>query len=110
MAAGASRGTLERSESLDVMSVGEEVEQVERSEAPTRRGQPCRVARKRYRIAGEEANDVAGLLGNGVDHIASRSRARRIEKDEIRCWDSILLDRRVDELHIRGHVPFRIFE
>src|SRR5216684_4668918 len=49
-------GTLERSERFHVMGVGEKVEEVERSESPTRRDQPARVTRKRYRIAGQEAN------------------------------------------------------
>src|SRR5687767_6056024 len=41
-AAGTSSCTLERGERLDVMCVGEKVEEVQREETPARRGQPAR--------------------------------------------------------------------
>src|SRR5436305_8787751 len=112
MAAGASRGTLERSESLDVMSVGEEVEEVERGQAPAGRGQPARVAGESYRIAGQEANHRARLLRHGVDNVVARAGARRIEEDEIgrRHPVRVLLDRRVYELDVRRDVAPRVFD
>src|SRR6185369_9174755 len=82
-AAGMSSGTLEGRERLDVMRVREEVEEVERGEAPTRREKPARVAGERYRIACEEANPACRLCGNGVDDVALRAGARRIEEDEV---------------------------
>src|SRR5437899_1888989 len=50
-AAGTSLGTLERRERFYVMRVGEEIDEVERGQAPTGRDQPARVTRKGYRIA-----------------------------------------------------------
>src|SRR5438128_6447457 len=110
MAAGASRGTLERSESLDVVRIREEVEKVERGETPAERGQPGRVARKSYRIAGQEANDVAGLRRDGVDDIAPRAGARRIEKDKVRLRNRVVFHRRVNEMNVLRRVAFRVFE
>src|SRR5207248_651533 len=82
-AAGASDGTLERSERFYVMRVGEEIDEVERGEAPAGRDQPIRVARKGYRIAGEITNHLARANGNRVDDRLPRSGARRIEEDEV---------------------------
>src|SRR5437763_12045133 len=79
-AAGTSSGTLEGRERFHVMRVREEVEEVERGEAPTRREKPFRVAGERYRIACEEANSTHRALRNRIDHVALRAGAGRIEE------------------------------
>src|SRR5712675_2520516 len=84
-AAGTSLRTLERSERFHVMRVGEEVQEVERSESPTRRDQPARVAGERYRITRQEANHLVRARGDGVDDVAPRPAPRRIEKNKIRA-------------------------
>src|ERR1043166_7376544 len=91
------------------MSIGEEVEEVERAEAPTRRGQPARVAGEGYGIAGEEANAFVRLARDRVDHIFPGAGTRRVEKDEVGPWHVVdpLLDRRVHQLHVRGRVHLR---
>src|SRR5205085_559884 len=103
----ASCGTLERRERLDVVRVGEEVEEVERGEPPAGGDQPIRVARKGYRIAGEITN-AFGVARHGVDDFAARPGAGRIEKDEVglRHAGDPLLDRGVNGL--RGRVDFQI--
>src|ERR1700740_473540 len=101
-AGGASGRTLERRERFDVVSVGEEVEEVQRAEAPARRGQPARVAGEGYGIAGEEANLFVRLSRNRFDDIALCSRSGRIEKDEIGARHVLdpPLDGRVDQLDV----------
>src|SRR5205823_11699725 len=95
-AAGASLvRTLEGSESLHVMRVGKQIEEVERGEAPTRRGQPVRVAGEDYRIAGEITNHLARLFGDRADDFLARTGARRIEEDEVGFRNCVAFDRRV---------------
>src|SRR5207302_4189877 len=82
-AAGTSLGTLERRERFYVMRVGEEIDEVERGQAPPGRDQPARVSRKGYRIAREITNDRARPAPDRLDDAPSRAGARRIEKNEI---------------------------
>src|SRR5450432_1707763 len=81
---GDSSCTLEGSEGLDVVRVGEEVEEVERGDAPTRRGQPARVACECYRIAREITNHLRSFLANRAQDLRTGARPRRIEEDELR--------------------------
>src|SRR5258707_834778 len=91
------------------MGIGEEVEEVERAEAPTRRGQPARVAGEGYGIAGEEANLFVRLVRDGVDHVAPGTGAWRMEEEEVgaRLVIDPMFDRRLDQLHVRGGVALR---
>src|SRR3954451_13060415 len=109
-AAGTSSGTLERRERFDVMRVREEVEEVERGEAPTRREKPARVAGERYRIACKEANPSIRLCGNGLDDVPLGSGAWRIEEDELggRAPLDPRLDRRVNQPHVFRYVALRV--
>src|SRR5687768_1883427 len=63
-AAGVSLRTLERGERFDVMGIREEVEEVQRGEAPARRDQPARVPGKGYGIAGQVGNHFFRPLGD----------------------------------------------
>src|ERR1043166_1001911 len=107
--AGASWRTLERRERFDVMSVGEEVEEVERAESPTRRGQPARVAGEGYGIARQEANALVRLVRDRVDHVSLRARARRIEEDEVGARHVVdpRFDRCVDQFHVLRRIHLR---
>src|SRR5712692_5367958 len=107
-AAGTSLRTLERRERFYVMGVGEEIEEVERGQAPAGRDQPASVARKGYRIAGEITNDLAGALRDGIDDGASRARAGRIEKDEVGVGHIEMIHRSIDDLNIRRCVFPRV--
>src|SRR2546428_10379029 len=100
-AAGQSLCTLERRERFYVMRVGEEIEEVERGQAPAGRDQPARVARKGYRIAGEITNHLARASAGRIDDAFSGAGARRIEKDEVSVRDVEILDARVNHLDSR---------
>ena len=87
------------------MGVREEIDEVERGQAPAGRDQPARVAGKGYWIAGEITNDLARAPADRLDHALVRSGARRIEKNEIGGRDVESLDGRLirgeEELTIR---------
>src|ERR1044071_1767828 len=75
--------TLEGGERLDVMGIGEKVEEVEGRQTPTRRGQPARLAREGYGIARQIRNLFFRPLRDRANHFWPCPRARRIEKHEI---------------------------
>src|SRR5438093_9328782 len=91
-----------------MVRIGEEIEEVERDQAPAGRNQPARVAGKGYRIAGEITNDLAGALRDRFDGVALRSRARRIEEDEVSARHVEVLHRGVDHLDVWWRVLARV--